>query len=144
MNKLKFEIKNRIPKSTLKVHWRTDIEIEAPVLWPSNVKCQLIGKHPDAGKDWMQKEKGGDREWDGWIASITDSMDVSLSKLQEIVKDRKAWPPAAHEVIKSQTWLSNWTTTTTVAHKTLKYLGINLTKYIQDLHEKNYKTNEKI
>ena len=43
-----------------------------------------------------------------WLAGITDSMDMSLSKLQDIVKDRKAWHAAVHEVTKSQTWLSNW------------------------------------
>ena len=50
-------------------------------------------------------------EDDRWLESITDSTDMSLSKLQKRVKDREAWRAAAHGVAKSQTWLSNQTTT---------------------------------
>ena len=65
---------------------RTDAETEAPVLWPSDVKSQLIWKHCDAGKDWRQEEKGTTEvEMAGWNH---DSMDMSLTKLREIVKDR--------------------------------------------------------
>ena len=49
-----------------------------------------------------------------WLNSITDSMDMNLSKLQEIVKDREAWRAVANGLEKSQTWLSDWTTTTTI------------------------------
>ena len=46
---------------------KIDAEAEAPILWPSDVKCQIIGKDPDAGKDWRQKEKGvTDDEMVGW------------------------------------------------------------------------------
>ena len=49
---------------------RTDPEAETPELWPPGAKNWLIGKDPDAGKDWRQEEKG-DRGWDGWMASPT-------------------------------------------------------------------------
>ena len=66
---------------------RTDAEAETPVLWPHDAKSQLIRKDPDAGKDWRQ-EKG--MAEDEMIVGITDSKDTSLSKLQEMVKDREA------------------------------------------------------
>ena len=50
---------------------RNDAKAETPVLWPPHVKIWLIGKDPDAGNDWRQKEKGIGRGWDGWIASLT-------------------------------------------------------------------------
>ena len=48
---------------------RTDAKAEAPILWPPDVKRKLIGKDPDAGKDWWEEEKN--RGWDGWMASPT-------------------------------------------------------------------------
>ena len=47
---------------------RTDAEAETPILWPPDAKNWVIGKDPDAGKDWRQEEKGA-RGWDGWMAS---------------------------------------------------------------------------
>ena len=81
---------------------RTNAEAEAPKLWLPDAKSQLIGKDPDAGKDWKQEKKG----------MTENEMVGCLSKVQETVKDREAWHAAVHGVAKSQTWLRGWTTTT--------------------------------
>ena len=86
---------------------RTHAEAEALLLWPPDVKSQLIWKDPDAGRDWGQEEKGvTEDEIVGWHHQLYSQC---LSKLGEIVKDREAWCAAVPEVTKSQTQLSNWT-----------------------------------
>ena len=97
-----FEIKPINPKRNQP--WifigKTDAKAEAPTLWSSDVKNSLIGKDPDAGKDWRQNEKG---VAEGEIDRITDSVGMNVSQLQETVKDKEAWCAAAHGVAESDT-----------------------------------------
>ena len=88
---------------------RTDAEIEVPILSPPDANTWLIGKNPDAGKEWRQKEKRAtEDEMVGWHHRL----DMNLGKLQEMVRDREAGLAAVHGVAKNQTRLSNWAATT--------------------------------
>ena len=145
------EIKPVNPKGNQSWIFIGKTDAEALALWPPNAQSQLVGKDPDAGKDWRQKGKRvrSDQsfsrvwlfatpwiaayqaslsitnsrsslrltsiEWRRglqrikWLYSITNSMDMNLSKLQEIVEDREACCASVHGVAKTWTWqgLSN-------------------------------------
>ena len=85
---------------------RTDAEAEAPILWPPDAKSQLIGKDPDAGKDWRQEEKG----------AIEDKMvrwhhRLNGHEVEQTQEDGEGQGSLVcfHRTAKSRTWFSNWT-----------------------------------
>ena len=89
---------------------RTDAQSEAPILWPPDAKSWLIGKDPDAGKDWRQEENGATE--DEMVGRHHWLNGQKFKQTLGDIKGYEAWHVAVHGVTKSWTWLNDWTATT--------------------------------
>ena len=86
---------------------RTDAEAETPIFWPPDAKNRLIGRDPDAGKDWRWEKKGTiENEMVGWHHQLNGH---EFEQALGVGMDREAWHAAVHGIVKSWTRQSNWT-----------------------------------
>ena len=88
------------------------VDAEVPILWPPMWRADSLKKTLMLGKTEVNRRRVWQRM--RWLDGVSDSIDTNLSKLQETVKDRKAWRAVVHGFSRSQTWLDNWTKTTVV------------------------------
>ena len=101
----------------------------------SEEKNWLIWTDHDAVKDWRWEENGM-----RWLDGITNSMDMSLSKLWELVMDREAWGAAVHRVSKSQTWLSDWTELNGASEGFPSGLAVKNLPAVQELQDTQFRS----
>ena len=102
---------------------RTDAEAEAEalILWPPHAKNQLIGKDPDAWKDWRQEEKGAtEDEMVGWHHQLNEQ---EFEQTPGDSEEQGSWCASVHEVTESQTWLIHKTTSSTLKKRSASFTG---------------------
>ena len=91
---------------------RTDAETEAPILWPPDMKNWLIGKDPDAGKDWRQKEKGTTEDemvgWYHWLNGHEFEQAPGVSDGQGSLKCCSPWGHKESDTTEQLNWLKMW------------------------------------